>query len=335
MPLSTKIIIAVAGVLLLGALGFIIYQQHQIATQQTQIQSQIVAQQQLVDGIMRSQSQYATKEDIVNFAKQNDINLKAIQDNLDKLGAQVASINVITANSNGQNGNNIPTTNTGPINPNPPTPVTCKDGTPCPDPDPFGYMKTQQNLVLNEDFTTTKIPIGNVGFSAWQKNPWDIHINPRTYHVDTVVGTDENQRQYFYNKFTVQTNGQTYTVPITTATTKQEVPTAKFSFWNPRLLVGLDGGVGLNPVQGEFIPSLNLGIMSYGQYKTTPDFSVLEVGVGYGAISKRPQLVVTPVAYNIGKNVFSPLMNNTYLAPSISVGTDGNVTVGAGLRVGF
>lgn len=339
MTIQTKILIAVASLLVFGALVFIIYTQHQLHTQQTQIQTQMVAQQQLIDGIVRSQSQYASKADIDAFAKQSDINLKAIQDNLDKLGAQVASINVISTNSDAQNGTNLPSTGTGPVNPNPTTPttITCPPGgsVTCPNIDPFGYQKAQQNLALNEDFGTLKVPFGTVGFSAWQQNPWDVHVAPRDYTVDTVVGTDENERQYFYNKFSVTTNGQTYEIPIKTATTKQQVPTAKFSWWNPRLLLGVDGGIGLNPVRGEFTPNVSVGIMSYGQYKTTPDLSVLEVGVGYGTISQRPQLVVTPVAYNIGKNVFSPLMNNTYIGPSLTVGTDGNVGVNLGLKVGF
>lgn len=337
-PTLIKILVGIGAVLTIGILAMILYNQEKIKTQQLAIQSQIVAQQQLVDGIVRSQSQYATKDDINAFAKANDINLKAIQDNLDKLNASVASINVITAGSNGQNGTNLPSTNTGPTNPNPPTPATCKDGTPCPNQDPFGYMAKQQNLDLNEDFTTVKVPIGTVGFSAWQQNPWDIHITPREYQVDTVVGTDENQRQYFYNKFTVKTGDKTYDIPIKTATTKQEYPTAKWSWWNPRLLMGLDGGVNLtrkDGVAGEFTPHIGVGIMSYGQYKTTPDFSILEVGVGYGAVNKTGELVITPVAYNIGKNWFSPLMNNTYIGPSVSVGTDGSFGVGAGLRVGF
>ena len=55
------------------------------------------------------------------------------------------------------------------------------------------------------------------------------------------------------------------------------------------------------------------------QFKTTPTLSILEVGVGVGAVNKTPELVVTPVAYNFGNKFFSPLMNNTYIAPSVSV----------------
>lgn len=338
-PTLTKILIAVGAIVTFGALAFIIYSQQQIKNQQTAIQTQVVAQQQLVDGIMRSQSQYATAADLAKFAADSNINLKAIQDNLSQLSAQVAAINVVTVDSSGQVVGNLPSTGQGPVNPNPTTPVTvpCTPGgtVTCPNTDPFGFQKAEQDLALNEDFGNLKVPFGTVGFSAWQQNPWNINIQPREYNVDTVVGTDVNERQYFYNKFTVKVGDKSYDIPIKTATTKQQVPSASFSWWNPRLLMGVDGGVNITHVQGEFTPSINLGIMSYGQYKTTPDFSVLEVGVGYGTINKTAEVVVTPVAYNIGRNLFSPLMNNTYIGPSLSIGTDGSIGAGVGLRVGF
>lgn len=328
-PTLVKILVTIGAVLTLGALIFIIYSMQQIKAQQTAIQSQLVEQKQLVDGIVRSQNQFASKDDIEKFAKDNNVNLRAIQDDLNKLNAQVTSINVIIASSTPQHGTNIPSSKPGPNNPTNPNPV---DPT---NPDPFGYMKEQQNLALNEQFGSVKVPFGSVGFSAWKKEPWSIDINQRDYNLSTVVGTDENQRQYFYNKFSVTTGGKTYDVPIKTATTKQEFPSPKFSWWNPRLLMGLDGGLNITHVSGEFTPNVSVGVMSYGQYKTTPDLSILEVGVGYGTVNKTGQLVITPVAYNVGKNWFSPLMNNTYVGPSLQVATDGSLGAGVGVRVGF
>jgi hypothetical protein len=338
-PTLTKIIVGIGVVITLGMLGLILYQQHELKTQQTAIQTSLTQQQQLVDGIMKSSSQYATTADLQNFANQNGLNLKAIQDNLNQLSAQLASINVISADSTGQKQSSLPSSGQGPANPTPPpsTTVACTPGgtATCPSTDPFGYQKAEQDFALNEDFGTLKVPFGTVGFSAWQQSPWNVNIPVRQYNVDTVVGVDENEKQTFYNKFSVNVNGKSYDIPITTATTKQQVPTASWSWWNPRLLMGLDGGININHVTGEFTPSINLGIMSYGQYKTTPDFSILEVGVGYGAINKTAEVVITPVSYNIGKKLFSPLMNNTYIGPSVQIGTDGSIGVGAGLRVGF
>lgn len=324
MTLTTKIFIWIGAAVVICALGFIIFKQVEISKRQTAIEQGVIQQKQLVDGIVRSQSTWATKEDVEKFAKENGVNLKAIQDDLDRYHAEVAAVNVVVASSHGQTGTNIPTT-PGPItNPNPIDPTN---------PDPFGYMNRQQTLSLNEDFGSTKVPIGSVGFSAWQQSPWNFDIKGRDYKLATVVGTDENQRQYYYNKFSVKIDGKEYTVPITSSTTQQVYPEAKFSWFNPRLYIGADGAVGLNPVKGEFIPNVNLQIMSYGRYKTQPDFSILQVGAGYGVLTKRPELVVTPAAYNVGQHI--PFMNNLYVGPSLSVGTDGNVFIGGGLRVGL
>lgn len=324
MPLYQKILIWVGAVLVVGALGFIVYKQQQISERQTMIEQNIIAQKQLVDGIVRSQATWASREDIEKFIKDNGVNLRAIQDDLDKLHAEVSAVNVAVATSKGQTGTHMPTKPGPNTNPNPVDPKN---------PDPYGYMKQQQTLALNEDFGSVKVPIGSVGFSAWQEKPWNYDIKQREYRATTVVGTDENQRQYFYNKFTVKVDNKEYALPITAATAEQVYPEAKFSWWNPRLYLGADGAIGLNPVKGEFSPNVNLQVMSYGRYKTQPDWSILQVGAGYGTISQRPQLTITPVSYNIGKPI--PLIHNTYIGPSISVGTDGNVFVGGGVRVGL
>lgn len=324
MTLSTKILIWIGSVLLVGALGFIIYKQIENSNRQLAIESHLVEQKQLIDGIVRSQSQWTTKEDLNKFITDNGVNLKAIKEDLDKLHAEVNAVNVIVASSQGQIVTNIPT-KPGPIvNPHPIDPKN---------PDPYGYMKQQQTLAVNEDFGTIKVPFGTVGFSAWQEKPWDINIKAREYKVASVVGTDEDQRMYFYNKFTMSVDNKDYEIPIKAATTKQEYPEAKFSWFNPRLYLSANGVVGFNPVQGDFIPGLNVQVMSYGKYKKQPDLSILQLGVGYGVVSQRPQVLVMPISYNVGQHL--PLMNNAYVGPSLSVGTNGNVSVGGGLTVGL
>lgn len=330
MSLSTKILLIIGGLALFAAMAFIIFKQVENSNRQLAIETQMTQQKELIDGIVRSQGQWATKTDMDKFITDNGVNLKAIQDDLSKLQASVVAANTITVISNGQQGNNLPSTGTGSSNPNPPD-TTCKDGTNC---DPFGYSKKEQDLDLSEDFGSTKVPFGKVGFSAWQDKPWSIDIKPREYNVTNVVGTDENQKIYVYNKFNVKVDGKNYEVPIKSAQMEQEYPTAQWSWWNPRLFLGADGGVGVTPtVHGEFTPSINLGIMSYGQYKSQPDFSVLEVGVGWGTVAQRPQFLITPVSYNVGKHI--PFMRNMYLGPSVHVGTDGEVSVMAGVRVGL
>lgn len=329
-----KILVIVGLFLTLGALGFIIYNQNQLSKQQTAIQTEQVAQRQLIDGVVRSQTSWATQQDVANLLAANGVNsdaLKAIQSDLGDLKATMTTANVVTVNSQAQNVTGQASTGKGTVNPNPPGPPPVG----CPTTDPFGFMQAQQTYQLNEDFGNTKVPFGTVGFSAFQAQPWSANIPARTYTIDNVIGTDENQRNYVYNQVNIKTDDKTYTVPVTSSTTKQVYPTAKFSWWNPRLHAVLDGGVNINHVKGDFTAGADVSLMSYGQYKTTPDFSVLGVGVGWQTVNQKPSLILTPVGYNFGRNVFSPLMNNTYIAPSISVAPDGSWTAGGGIRVGF
>jgi hypothetical protein len=329
----TKFLITVGMIITIGTLALIVYKQHQILAQQTAIQTQIVAQQTLVDGIVRSQSQYATKDDIQQFAKSNDINIQAIQDNLNTLNAKLIAINVVHANSTAQTQTNVASTGTGGHNPTPATGATCVNGT-CPSQDPFGYQATQQNLALNEDFGKLQVPFGTVGFSAWQQKPWSTNIVPRAYNIDTVIGADTNQRTYVYNKLNIVVDNKTYEIPVT-GTTKQVYPIATFSWWNPRLIMGLDGVWNISHMNADISPSISVGIMSWGQYKTNPDFSILELGLGYEAINKTASVVITPFAYNIGKKILGNFAPNTYIGPSLQIGTNGSLGAAAGLRIGF
>lgn len=324
MKLSTKIMVWLGSFLVVGAFWFIIYKQLENSNRQTAIEQNVISQKQLVDGIARSQASWATRDDVEKLIKDNGINLKAIEKDLDKLNAAVTTINVAVVASKGQHNTNVPTTSGSVVNPNPINPVN---------PDPYGYMQQQQTLKLSETFGDINLPIGSVGFSAWQKEPWNYDVPAREYHLNTIIGTDENQRQYYYNKFVVKIDGTDYAIPIQSAVTQQVYPEVKWSWWNPRLFMGTDFGINVNKMTGEFTPNINIGLMSYGRYKVQPDFSILELGLGYGFASKNLQLVVTPFTYNIGKNI--PLMNNTYLGPSVNVGTNGDVSVMVGLRVGL
>jgi hypothetical protein len=320
-----KVFVSILALLVMGALVFIIYKQNEISVRQQAIETQIVSQKELIDGIVRSQSQWATKDDLSKWITSNGINLKAIQADLDKLHASVTAANVISVISSGQNTHSVPSSGTGPVNPiDSPT-------------DTYGYLKTMQLLDLHENFGDVSVPIGQIGFSAWQSAPWSITILPREYKVVNIIGTDENQRAYVYNKVTVKAGDKNYDVKITSAETKQEYPDAKWNFWNPKLFLGLDGGINIQQpvikVTGQVTPSINFGFISYGRYKTTPDLSFAQVGFGLGMIDAKPQVVITPVAYNIGKHV--PFISNTYIAPSLGVGINGSFNVMAGIRIGL
>lgn len=330
MSLSSKILIFVGALVLLIVGGVVVYKQFEISARQDAIEKQVVAQKELADGITRAMAQYATKQDIDNMAKDNNVNLKTIQDDLKKLNASITAINVVTTKSLPQVEANVSSTGTQPGS-NVPAVAACYS-------DPNKYQQNTQKLSLNEMFTGTdgknlSIPFGEVGFSAWQDKPWNYNTVAREYKSVTVLGTDENQRQYAYSKFSIGANGKDYDVKIGTSTFKQEYPDPKFSFFNPRLYLGVDGGINLSTLHGEAAPNVSVQLMSYGKYKTQPDLSILQVGAGYNIEAKKPSLSLTPIMYNVGKHL--PLMNNLYIGPSIQVSTAGEIGIMGGIKVGL
>ena len=330
--LTAKIAIFVGGVILFIMGSVIIWKQFQISTRQDAIEQQVVAQKSLADGITRAMAQYATKQDIDNMAKDNNVNLKAIKDDLDKLNASVTAINHISVVSKPQVVTSVPSTSTTPGETPPPVPATGMY------PDPYKYQQNVQKLQLDEQFvnstdTAASVPFGEVGFSAWKDKPWNYTVPSREYKVTTVLGTDENQRQYAYNKFAIATGGKDYDVKINSSVFKQEYPMPKFSFFNPRLYLGADAGINVVKLRGEASPTISLQLMSYGKYKTQPDLSILQVGVGYGLDSKSPNVSLAPVMYNVGQHL--PLMNNLYVGPSVNINTSGDVGIMGGIRVGL
>lgn len=315
------------GLGLIGAIGFIVYNEHQLKVQQNAIQQQVVAQQQLADGITRSMSTWTTKSDLQAFATQNDINLKAIQANMASLKSSLDAINVSTATS-------TPITQTGLGSTTTIKEPVVDGGAPIPaGSDPYGYLANQQVLTLNETFGATSVPFGSVGFNASQPKPWNLTTYTRKYTNTQTLATDENQRLTAYNTFSINVNNKDYPINLTTSKIEQIYPTAKFYLWNPRFYLGVNGGVDLSAIKGSVSPTFSLQVMSYGKYKNLPDWSILQIGAGFDAISKRPNVLITPVSYNIGEHI--PFMSNVYIGPSVGFDTAGQWLLTGGLQVGL
>lgn len=335
MNLSTKILLFLGGCLVFGILCFIVVKQIELAKQQAAIESNVVAQKDLANDITRSMNTYATKDDLDKFAKQSNVNLSTIQSDLDKLNASVVAINKVSTQSNGYTGSFTGVKgnhNTG----NNTTP-TCKDGSVCANADPFGYMKDQQVLALNEKFANVDVPFGTVGFSAWKDKPFDLNVYTRNYNTVNVLGQDQNGRHYVYSKVSIDVNGKSYDLKIAKAETVEEYPSDSFSFFNPQLFMSASGSVNLSqaPIRGEFTPAVVVGIMSYGKTKTNPVLSIAQIGLGYGVDSQRPSVVFNPISVNIGGVVPGGIVRNTYIGPTFSMNTAGSVFIGGGLSVGF
>lgn len=325
MSLSTKILITIVAIFAVSIGGFVLYKLYENNKQLAAIQQSLIESKQLLDNISRAQSQYASKDDIDAFAKQQNINLAVVQKDLDALDAKIQGIGSLSVITTGQNSTNLPSTSTTP-NANP---EVIPAGT-----DPYGYLSNEQKLSLNEKFSNVEVPFGEVGFSAWKDKPWDLTVAPRKYSVSSVLAVNNDGQHILYNKMSINTGGKDYEIKIDDNKFLEQYPTASFSWWNPRLFLQANGGVSLtSPPTAQFTPGIGMGIMSYGKTKQNPALTILTPGIGYSMPNKALEITLTPIAYNIGQLL--PLTPNTYVGPVIQMNTKADITVGAGLSVGF
>ena len=328
-----KTVIIGAAILVVAGLLFVIKHQRDIINSQRAMETSVVEMKQLQDGIVRSQAGYATKGDVEKFAKSAGVDLKPIQDDLGKLHAEIQGVSQVVARTPGERIINVGSSSSTPRT-DKPKPLKCPDGSPCPNPDVYGYLGAAQNLQLNEPYSSGKpVPFGQVQFSAWKPKPWSVEIYPRDYSVVTVLSTDEDGRHFIHSKFIIDTKGKKYTVPISEAKFVEEYPTASFR-WSPQLYLGIDAGVLMKPpVRAEVIPNIELSLFSYGKTKVNPTWMFLGVGAGYESQSSAFGLILSPVAFNVGD--YLPLINNLYFGPSVSFDFGGNVGLLFGARVGL
>lgn len=322
---------------MLGATGFIIYQQFEMKNMQTAINQSVIEQKQLVDQIVRSQGNYVSKDDLNNFAKQNDINLNDLKNDLSSLNATITGINHIDVHSGGTVATNVPSTSTTPSSNPPTTPTVECNGKqiPCPAADPFGYASNIQHLELNEQFVGAQVPVGNVAFDASNKTPWSETIYPRTYSVNNVLATTADGRHVIYNKMEITANGKTVPVNVTTAKFEETFPASSFTLFNPRLF--LTSGVALNVshLNGSANLGITMQISSYGKTLAQPAISILQLGAGYQTGTQNATAIINPVSFNIAGVLPKGLMDSTYIGPSYQIDMKANMFIGGNLSLGF
>lgn len=341
MTTTTKILLVIIGLITASALGFIIYQQHTFNQQALQIQQSIIEMKQLNDNVVRSQSQYVNQKGFDDFVKQNQVNLDSIQKDIASIGGQIAAVNVVVANSQGQNGKNVISTITQPFVPAPnQVPVNCADKAQNCQPDPFNYHGTTQTLQLNEDFGKVAVPIGAIHFSAGSvdNKPWNYEILPRTYNIDNTIAHTPDGQTLVYNSLSIKAGDNSFTIPITNSSTVEKFPANSFTFWNPRLALGISTGAnfGNGLVKPEATPSLSISISSYGKTTSDPDVRFFSVGVGYNMIAQKPAVEFSPAQFNVGKMFTGgKLINNLWLGPTLGVNTAGGFQGSIGFQVGL
>jgi hypothetical protein len=324
-----KIMAAVTGavILIITVLAFIVKVQYDTIARLKTIETSVVESKNIGNGIVRAQSSYVTQAELERLLKNQGLNIDSIKKDLKNLGADIKGVHTVAVVTPGYKGIGLTSTTT--------TPNTTPPDSSKPITDNNGYLSNQQWFALNEPFNSDKgivnVPFGKVGFSAWQNKPWSFEVLPRTYGSTTVIGQDENGRHYAYSKFQIESDGKTYTIPITNAKIVEEYPTPKFSF-NPRMYLGIDGGLIVNPpIHAELTPNIGLSFFSYGQTKVSPQWTFLTLGLGYATQQQAPVIILSPINYNVGKDL--PLVDNLHIGPSVSVDTAGNFGLYLGIRV--
>jgi hypothetical protein len=315
-------------VVVIGSLAFIIKTQYDANKHLQDVEKSVVESRDLGNGLVRAQSSYITKDDLEKLIKEHDLNLSAIKSDMSKLGADVKALSTITFTTPGGTFTNLPSS--GSVARTDESTQVCVNGK---YKDQYGYLTATQQLALNEPISdNSTVPFGTVGFSSWDKNPWSLQIEKRTYSANTVLGMDETGKHYAYSKFSIAVNGKEYDIPIH-ASLKEEVPSAKFRF-DPHLFLSFDGGVIVStPLSAEFIPNLGVSFFSYGKTKDYPTWTFAQLAFGYEVQKGNIGFLLAPVSYNIAEHL--PLVKNLYFGPSISVDASRNTGILMGIRVGL
>lgn len=339
-----KVIILIVVLVIIGALLFWIQKQKDELAELKAKNGELVGQLELKDGTTRSMSSYASKEDIERLVKESGIDYNLVKKDLKKLDSDLQGVQRLVVRSQGYQGSNIdssssePGKNTDGTDVKPPV-AECEDGSVVECPDDFGYLTKRQVLELKEPFGETRVPFGEVGFSAWKTSPWDMHIYPREYSVTTIVSKNDAGKTNMHSKVTITSNGEDFVVPIENSNYIEKHPEAKFRF-NPRLYFGVD--FGLTPYNvtsttpnsvAEVIPGAQVFFFSHGRTKLDTNWALLGLGAGYATQNRALGITFTPAQYNIGKPI--PLIENLFMGPTVSLDTKGNLGILLGLKVGL
>lgn len=316
---------------ILGLVSVLLWKINKFSDKQASIEKSVITQKQLDDSIVRSQSQYISKKDLEDWAKTNNLNLKAIKDDLSKLDAKVDGINVTKITTipvyikDGQSTKVEP----GPKIEQP----KCKDGTECPNQDPNAYLSSTNYFQLNEKFQNITVPWGMVGFSGFSTKPWSLETFKRQYQSSTIIAHDEDGRIIPYTKFSITTNGKTYDITTDKSEFVQVYPDPKFYWWNPKMFIGMDAGYALNNGASSSV-TLGFAPFAYGKTKQNPEFVFAQVFGGYDIVRKDFVVGISPFMWGLGSS--SKLFSNTYIGPRVGYEfLNKNLTISVGVSLSF
>lgn len=347
---TKKILIGIAaGILIIFifvVMGYTIKQQNDIIKA---LQQNTEQQRYLKDDITAVRASLLTKDEFNKKLESVNMDIGALKADLKKTGSEVSSILIATNTTPGvviQNGSSsgfIPR----PEQPNTPNTTNTTNTTnqipTCNDEsnrvcyqDTYGYFSKIPYYNLNEPTKNNQnIPFGQVTFDVTKKDPWGYKVYGRDYSTSVVIATDAVGKKTAYAKMTIKPNdgsNKEYSLPETQVQYYEKLPTAQMHWWNPRVFMGGDIGYSTKPGIS-YGPSLQMFVSSYGKIKQSSDWHFVGVGFNYDINNKQYNLAVTPVSYRILSN--TSIFQNIYIAPTVTMGLNGNIAVLGGIRVGL
>lgn len=187
--------------------------------------------------------------------------------------------------------------------------------------------------LFRNDIEGKKYPIGNVYYNfgldenedRWTSQLFKLDLYTNIVMSEREDGTyDKVVESYIRSDFIKEYANIKYPINVDNVTwAKRKIKIKKFR-WNPNVNLGLVAGT------ETIAPTLGISLFSYGRTKVDNDLLFLNVYTGGNTDSAT--IGVVPIQYNIGKHL--PLINNTFIGPSIGLTNDG-INYGCNLSVPF
>lgn len=333
-PSKWRTILMVAGlvvaVLLILAVGGLL---KKLFDENAQMRTEIVQFKQLTADLVRSSTQWATKDDL--DAKLKDMMSK---DDLEMIRKDLASLRaslVAVGSTVGSLGRKISSMERSDREGPPSASIEkCQDGRLV---DIHGYTKAPQ---VKEMTDVNSAPLASVTFDASLDKPWGYDVYERKFHLSTTVGKQDNGQMVFYHTLGYEVPGKSdkrYKINLTSSEYLQAPQVRQMSWWNPVLDVGVFVGGNAHPFAWGGDPGsrfsvgaeLGLTFSSYGYTKVDSLWRFFRVGAGYDAQRKTAHFSFAPATFNVGDPL--PLITNLWLYPYVGIDSGGGLMVGGGI----
>jgi hypothetical protein len=318
-------IIGVVIILSLVPAGVLFWQNQNLERQVAQYAGELdIKHQSLSKSLQRAETKIAkSSNELSIFAKQNEVNIDAINKDLRKLNGRLEAISVTEAKTNTV----IHTYSSSDTSRQTNTEVTiCKeDGRPI---DIHRYTETTETRELTD---SNGMRVADVSFSAAEKRPWNSKVYGIKYKILNTIGRGSKGQLILSTELIAENPeaqpNKTFRIEgIESRTLQAPKPGPKFKVWDPALYLLMNLGV-IAYKEVDFSASLGFGfsVFSYG-----PDWRFLGITVGYDAFQNAFRGSLVPFLYNIGSPL--PLLSNLYLG--LDIGLSSQLDISIGLIIG-